>query len=151
MTLHPTTIAVHGIAAMVAAERGLPLEDIMQPDARDARDQARRDVMKRSVAAGASTDAIMDALGASYAEVIEATRGCVAAIVQQVARETGVSAEAIRGTSRKREVAHARQRVMFLLRQRGWSYPRIGWQLNRDHTTVQHGVRAERERQEVRA
>lgn len=44
------------------------------------------------------------------------------------------------GKRRFQKLAHARQTLMYILHSWGWSYPMIGGRLNRDHTTVLHGV-----------
>ena len=50
---------------------------------------------------------------------------------------------------RKKEIAHARQMVMYIAHLRQMTYVRIGELLNGlDHTTVLHGVRAAKQRVE---
>ena len=68
-----------------------------------------------------------------------------AAVRHAIARAiegTPVTAAEILGRSRTAPVAHARQRVMLMLREAGWSYWRIAHALGRDHTTVIRGIRA---------
>ena len=64
------------------------------------------------------------------------------AVVEEVAREFGVSVEQLCGLSRRREVVHARHVAMYVLRDdRGLSFPVIGRTLGgRDHTTVLRAV-----------
>lgn len=70
-------------------------------------------------------------------------------VLQRVCDETGYTVEELRAPRRgPRELMHARQWAMALLRETGrFSYPQIGAYLGgRDHTTVLHGVRAHRRR-----
>lgn len=64
------------------------------------------------------------------------------AVVEEVAREFGVSVEQLCGLSRRREVVQARHVAMYVLREnRGLSFPLIGRALGgRDHTTVLRAV-----------
>jgi chromosomal replication initiator protein len=63
------------------------------------------------------------------------------AILGAVVRYFGSSIDALKGTSRRREIVLPRQLAMFLLREDArLSAPEIGRLLNRDHTTVLHGV-----------
>ena len=64
------------------------------------------------------------------------------AVVEEVAREFGVSTEQLCGLSRCREVVQARHVAMYVLREdRGLSFPVIGRALGgRDHTTVLRAV-----------
>lgn len=70
----------------------------------------------------------------------------VAEIVSAVSLHSGVSEVAIYGPARHGKVAHARQLVMYVAHRQGLSLPVIGKALSRDHTTVLHGVRAEKKR-----
>lgn len=54
--------------------------------------------------------------------------------------EFGVRIDEIMSSLRKPRVVQARWAVMGLLRQRGYSHSEIGRLLDRDHTTVMHGV-----------
>lgn len=74
--------------------------------------------------------------------------GLVAQIVTEVAEATGQSERAIYGRSCVREATLARQLVMFRAAELGLSSTRIGRALGRDHSTVLHGVKAERARRE---
>lgn len=68
-------------------------------------------------------------------------------IVSKAARDHGVSVREIMGRSRIRPIAWARQQIMSDLAARGWSEPRIGNFLKRDHSTVHVGIKAHRARQ----
>lgn len=64
-------------------------------------------------------------------------------IIGLVAEETGIEVRFILGESRVPRISRARQVVMFLAREHTeLSYPRIAKALQRDHSTVMHGVRA---------
>lgn len=64
-------------------------------------------------------------------------------VLDAVAAEFEVPAAEIRGRRKTQRVAWARQAAMWMMRERlGVSFPRIGQLLRRDHSTVQHGVRA---------
>lgn len=76
-------------------------------------------------------------------EIAECGAGAVKAYVDAVAEATGLQPRVIYGASRKRQIAMARQLVMFLAHRDGVSLSTIGRALNRDHTTVLHGVRCE--------
>lgn len=52
-----------------------------------------------------------------------------------------VPARDILSRRRIKPIAQARFALYAALRQRGWSYPRIGMFIGRDHATVIHGVR----------
>jgi chromosomal replication initiator protein len=63
------------------------------------------------------------------------------AILTAVGRYFDVSTEALKGRSRRKEIVVPRQIAMFVLREDArLSAPDIGRLLNRDHTTVLHGV-----------
>lgn len=89
------------------------------------------------------------ALSAELARIEGKTRiNCpqIAAIADRVADETGVPTSLIFGASRRKQEAHARQRVYFLAREAGFSLLHIARVMGRDHATVHHGIRAEAER-----
>lgn len=67
-------------------------------------------------------------------------------IIANTAMRFGVSSSDLAGPSRKRPIANARQDAMLHLHQQGWSYASIGRLLNRNHTTVMHGVARARAR-----
>lgn len=70
----------------------------------------------------------------------------VGQIVEEVSMALNIPAADILGDSRKRQVAHARQTVMYFAREEGRSLNAIGHVLNRDHTTVLHGANAAEQR-----
>lgn len=47
----------------------------------------------------------------------------------------------LQAPDRRAAVSAARHELMWRLRQAGWSYPKIGRLLHRDHSTVMYGVR----------
>jgi chromosomal replication initiator protein len=63
-------------------------------------------------------------------------------IIETVAEHFGTPLDAIRGTSRRKEIVLPRQVAMFLLRSElGTPFPAIGQEFSgRDHTTAMHGV-----------
>jgi chromosomal replication initiation ATPase DnaA len=65
----------------------------------------------------------------------------IAEVVAYVEYLTGVSRGRILSRSRDRNTARARQMVMWKARQKGYSLTAIGRALNRDHTSVLHGIR----------
>lgn len=60
--------------------------------------------------------------------------------LRNAAQAYGVSERDITGPGRTRHVCQARYAVMSALDDCGWSSVRIGKLLNRDHTTVLHGL-----------
>jgi hypothetical protein len=56
--------------------------------------------------------------------------------------EHGVTLDDLRRYDRREETLVVRQDLALLLRRHGWSYPRIGRLLYRDHTTIMHSVKA---------
>jgi chromosomal replication initiator protein len=64
------------------------------------------------------------------------------AILLAVARYYGVMADDLKGRSRRKQIVEPRQIAMYLLREDGHlSTPDVGRLLNRDHTTVLHGLK----------
>lgn len=62
-----------------------------------------------------------------------------ATIIAKVARIMKVTPDDIAGPSRKARIVSARKVVTYILRQRGWSFPKIATRLNRsDHTSAVH-------------
>lgn len=61
---------------------------------------------------------------------------CIDTIIEIAASYHGVSPHEVRSRVRERAVVAARVEVWRELRNRGWSYPRIGKEFGRDHTTV---------------
>lgn len=65
----------------------------------------------------------------------------LAVIVALVVKSFGVSEDGVRGRRRDLRTARARQVVFYLVRTlTGYTYPRIGFLFNRDHSTVIHAV-----------
>ena len=62
-------------------------------------------------------------------------------IIREVAKITGVSQDDILSSKRDRVTARARQMVMWKAHREGHSLTQIGTVLDRDHTSVLHGVR----------
>jgi chromosomal replication initiation ATPase DnaA len=60
--------------------------------------------------------------------------------LRNAAQAYGVHQDEITGRSRTRTVCQARYAVMCALDDCGWSSVRIGKLLNRDHTTILHGL-----------
>lgn len=65
----------------------------------------------------------------------------MALILVHVADKYDLTVAELRGKRRVHRIAHPRQEAMWMMRQAGKSLPQIGAYLNRDHTTVLHGVR----------
>jgi chromosomal replication initiator protein len=64
------------------------------------------------------------------------------AILLAVARYYGVNADDLKSKSRHKQIVEPRQMAMYLLREDAHlSTPEIGRLLNRDHTTVLHGIK----------
>jgi chromosomal replication initiator protein len=64
------------------------------------------------------------------------------AILLAVARYYGINADDLKGRSRHKHIVGPRQIAMYLLREDGHlSTPEVGRLLNRDHTTVLHGMK----------
>lgn len=79
---------------------------------------------------------------ATLAQLKEASRPSrIGQLIAEASRETGYTPQEIVGHSRKQPLARTRQWVMWKARQEGYSLEQIGRVLNRDHTTVLHGVR----------
>lgn len=71
-------------------------------------------------------------------------------IIEVVSTYYSHDPDTISGPSRIASVARARHVVMYLLRESGLSYERIGqWLGDRDHTTVMHGVATIESRQQT--
>lgn len=68
-------------------------------------------------------------------------------IVKVVADYYGLTRARLMGHDRTSAVSYARFMAMYLIRDKmGWSYPDIGRFMNREHTTILHGVRVMEER-----
>ena len=70
----------------------------------------------------------------------------ISPIVHAVAQASGIPASQIYSRSRKAHVNRARQIVMLAAHERGMSLSEIGRALGRDHTTIDHGIKAEKAR-----
>lgn len=66
-----------------------------------------------------------------------------------IAAKHRLNVDQIMSSDRRYRTSRARQEVMWTFRQDGWSFPKIGALVGRDHTTVMHGVRAHMLRQAV--
>lgn len=66
--------------------------------------------------------------------------------VREVCAEAEVSYEAVMGRNNFAHVSRVRQRLFLEFREMGMSLPEIGRFFDRDHTTVLHGINAEKER-----
>lgn len=63
-------------------------------------------------------------------------------LITLVAQKFGVGVRDVFSDFRERKVTRARWAAMYVLRhEKGYSFPEIGRVMNRDHTTVIHGVR----------
>jgi hypothetical protein len=83
------------------------------------------------------------------AEVEQLTRNQLADAAARRALEracTDVDLDTIRSRTRDRHVNEVRQRLMADLHAVGWSLPKIGRMVDRDHTTVMSGIRAHQRR-----
>ncbi len=74
-------------------------------------------------------------------------------IAAEVATHHGITVEALKGPAQHRRIVRLRQEVMFRAYEERWadgrrvySLPQIGAFLNRDHSTVIHGIRAHERR-----
>lgn len=56
--------------------------------------------------------------------------------IRNVCKERGLTVSAVLSERRWPEVVDARREVALRLREQGWSYPRIGRALRRDHSTI---------------
>lgn len=72
-------------------------------------------------------------------------------IVDEVSDATGVPVHMILSNDMRREITQARQLAYFVAHTHGFSLPEIGKAMNRDHTTVLSGIRAERKRRSANA
>lgn len=62
-------------------------------------------------------------------------------VLRAICQEYGIGRISLLGRTRLRTVAQARGEACRRLRALGLSFPRIGWALNLDHTTVMHHCR----------
>lgn len=75
----------------------------------------------------------------------------IARIIKDVALATGFTPRQIVSQDRTKAIVHARHLAMFEAKEAGASLEEIGRAFGRDHTSVIHAVRAERERRETKA
>ncbi len=70
--------------------------------------------------------------------------GCalVRVLIDCAARNTGRHSREITGWGRSRDLVWIRWAIALVAREHGRSLPQIGEALNRDHTTILHGIRA---------
>lgn len=78
--------------------------------------------------------------------VLNQHKGTVAKIVDAVSEQTGIPARLILSPRKDAPIARARQIVMYEARQHGLSLTQIGNAMGRDHTTIRHGIAAEKKR-----
>ena len=71
-------------------------------------------------------------------------------ILREVASAYPLTVPELKGRSRTRHIVVARQEAMHLLARQGWSTPRIGRLLGRDHSTVLHGIEAHKRRNDAK-
>ena len=73
---------------------------------------------------------------------VETPRSRMNRIASEICAQAGLTLDDIRYLCRDPLYVHARQHLYAALREAGYSYPRIGKFLCRDHKTVMHGIRA---------
>ena len=74
----------------------------------------------------------------------------IAALIRSVAQSARIEVADILSPKRARKYSIPRQFIMFMAFEMGFSLPRIGRILNRHHTTVLSGIRAERKRRGIK-
>lgn len=62
-------------------------------------------------------------------------------IVEQIAGRYSIGVRELMSSDRSRRLIRPRWHAYFALREAGFSYPAIGEIMNRDHSTVMHGIR----------
>ena len=76
-----------------------------------------------------------------------AGRKTIKSLIKTIGAIYGFSEDDLQSDSRARDLSHVRQEIMWEANKiHGRSFPDIGRVLNRDHTTILHGVRAHEER-----
>jgi|SRR6056297_595955 len=92
---------------------------------------------------GYPLEAIMDMIEDHETRMDKTPNATVQHIIDRVCVEMNVSEAELRGRSRAKEIARARQLAMRRLYDEGpeWSMPRVGRVFDRDHTTVLHALR----------
>lgn len=136
-------------ASLIPPER----ETWLQVERRLERTQAARDLAARLRARRAlapvsppKRDWLIIPSSPIYNEhkLVHPARITIAMVMCRVSARTGYSRESLISPCRKRDLAFARQEVMYLARiLTGRSYPQLGRYLgDRDHTSIIHGVKA---------
>jgi hypothetical protein len=77
----------------------------------------------------------------SPAEVLDRAKLSDRALVCEIARKHGMETAAIRGFSQLPKVLAARREAAIVLRERGLSFPRIGFLIARHHASVINLIR----------
>lgn len=72
--------------------------------------------------------------------VVQAARDAIDELAEMCARAYLVSMDEFYGRDRHKRPAAARALFCRVLRDHGWSYPEIGAELDRDHTTIMYLV-----------
>lgn len=85
-------------------------------------------------------------LGADVVRITEGKRTTIRDLALQVCTERCVPIAELMSDARRAQVAHARQEVMRLAVDAGFSTTQVGRFLGRDHSTVVHGIKAARAR-----
>ena len=62
-------------------------------------------------------------------------------IINHVARSEGLTVEDLKGPSRKAEIVQARFIAIYILRELGLSFQKIGDEFSRDHSTIMNAVK----------
>jgi hypothetical protein len=62
-------------------------------------------------------------------------------ILREVAKRHNITIDELIGPRRVKRLVDARIEAYHLLRERGYTLPQIGNRMNRDHTTILHGLR----------
>lgn len=75
-------------------------------------------------------------------------RVTVRSIAQEVATAENFPVDRVLGKDRSHEACRVREKVCFIARERGFSFPQIGRTLGRNHTTIINAVRNEERRRE---
>lgn len=152
-TIRDVVLAIREIAAPIAADHGVGVALAMNPGKHTAPRRAQREIIRAAYAAGFTVPELAYVFDREARHIIglierRSTDAIVATIVTEVSQATGIAADAITGKGRGcREAAYARQEVMRRARAAGMSLPRIGRALDRDPSTIIHGVRAAEARQ----
>ena len=85
-------------------------------------------------------------LGGDLLDILSPKRNPLTAIIEQVASEYEVEPDDLGGPSKLGLFVRPRHEVMRRARESGFSLSEIGRALNRDHTTVMHGIKRAKKR-----